>query len=139
MPALASVIRTRNRNQPSVPCGASASYIWALKFTGSCGAMHMPLNEPHSTSRKLQRSGDSLRSLSDPETLANFARNLQEGIYITSEAGEILDANSAFLEIFGIPNLEQMRRHRVDDFVDVELRKREIALMEREGSLRNRE
>ena len=101
--------------------------------------MHMPLNEPPSASQKLQRSGDSLRSLSDPETLANFARNLQEGIYITNEAGEILDANSAFLEIFGISSLEEMRRHRVDDFVDVELRKREIALMEREGSLRNRE
>jgi len=101
--------------------------------------MHMPLNEPRSASQKVQRSGDSLRSLSDPETLANFARNLQEGIYITNEAGEILDANSAFLEIFGIASLEEMRRHRVDDFVDVELRKREIALMEREGSLRNRE
>jgi diguanylate cyclase (GGDEF)-like protein/PAS domain S-box-containing protein len=101
--------------------------------------MHMPFNDPHSASQKLQRSGDSLRSLSDPETLANFARNLQEGIYITNEGGEILDANSAFLELFGIPTLEEMQRHRVDDFVDVELRKREIALMEREGSLRNRE
>ena len=101
--------------------------------------MHMPLNDPRSASQKLQRSGDSLRSLSNPETLANFARNLQEGIYITNEGGEILDANSAFLEIFDIPSLEEMRRHRVDDFVDIDLRKREIALMEREGSLRNRE
>jgi diguanylate cyclase (GGDEF)-like protein/PAS domain S-box-containing protein len=100
--------------------------------------MHMPRNEPPSASRKAQKS-IALRSLSDPATLANFAQNLQEGIYITSEAGEILDANPAFLEIFGIPSLEQMRRHRVDDFVDHEHRKREIALMEREGSLRNRE
>lgn len=87
----------------------------------------------------MQRPGEALRSLSDPATLANFAQNLQEAIYITSEAGEILDVNPAFLKIFGVPSLEQMRRHRVDDFVDVELRKREIALMEREGSLRNRE
>ena len=47
-----------------------------------------------------------MRSLSDYATLANFAQNLQEGIYITNETGEILDANSAFLEIFGIPSIE---------------------------------
>jgi diguanylate cyclase (GGDEF)-like protein/PAS domain S-box-containing protein len=101
--------------------------------------MHMPRNDPASASQNVQRSGDTLRSLSDPATLANFAQNLQEGIYITNEAGEILDANPAFLEIFGLPSLEEMRRHHVNDFVDVELRKREIALIEREGSLRSRE
>ena len=46
--------------------------------------MHMPRNDPASASH-LQRSGDGLRSLSNPETLANFAQNLQEGIYITTE------------------------------------------------------
>jgi diguanylate cyclase (GGDEF)-like protein/PAS domain S-box-containing protein len=89
--------------------------------------------------RKDPRSGEALRSLSDPKTLADFAQNLQEGIYITSEAGEILDANPAFLEIFGMSSLEDMKRYRVNDFVDDDIRKREIALMEREGSLRNRE
>lgn len=101
--------------------------------------MHMPRNERPSASQTVQRSGEALRSLSDPGTLANFAQNLQEGIYITSEAGEIFDANPAFLEIFGMPSLEEMKRHHVNEFVDVELRKREIALIEREGSLRNRE
>lgn len=79
------------------------------------------------------------RSLSDPETLAKFAQNLGEGIYITNEEGEILDANPAFLQIFGIATLEEMKRYRVSDFVDAEVRRREVALLEREGSLRDRE
>jgi diguanylate cyclase (GGDEF)-like protein/PAS domain S-box-containing protein len=83
--------------------------------------------------------GNLSASLSDPKTLANFAQNLQEGIYITNEGGEILDANPAFLEIFGMSSMDEMRRYRVNDFVDENVRKREIALLERSGSLRNRE
>lgn len=79
------------------------------------------------------------RSLSDPETLARFAQNLDEGIYITNEAGEILDANPAFLAIFGVDTLAEMQSYRVSDFVDAEVRRREVALLEREGSLRDRE
>jgi diguanylate cyclase (GGDEF)-like protein/PAS domain S-box-containing protein len=101
--------------------------------------MHMPRKRNPSASKKGQRSGKAFRSLSDPKTLANFAQNLQEGIYITNQTGEILDANPAFLEIFGIPSMEEIKRYRVNDFVDDNIRKREIALMEREGSLRNRE
>ncbi len=79
------------------------------------------------------------RSLSDPETLAKFAQNLGEGIYITNESGEILDANPAFLKIFGVATLEALKSYRVSDFVDGEARKGEIALLEKEGSLRDRE
>ncbi len=79
------------------------------------------------------------RSLSDPETLAKFAQNLGEGIYITNEAGEILDANSAFLRIFGVSSLDELKNYRVSDFVDWEARKNEVAIIEREGSLRDRE
>ncbi len=79
------------------------------------------------------------RSLSDPETLARFAQNLGEGIYITTESGEILDANPAFLRIFGVETLEELRNYRVSDFVDAEVRKKEVELVERAGSIRNRE
>ena len=79
------------------------------------------------------------RSLSDPETLAKFAQNLGEGIYITNESGEILDANAAFLKIFGVATLDEIQNYRVSDFVDWEVRKSEMALLEREGSLRDRE
>ena len=79
------------------------------------------------------------RSLSEPETLARFAQNLGEGIYITNEQGEILDANPAFLRIFGVATLEDLKNYRVSDFVDAEVRKKEVALLEREGSIRDRE
>lgn len=79
------------------------------------------------------------RSLSDPETLARFAQNLGEGIYITNESGEILDANPAFLQIFGVASVEELKSYKVSDFVDGEVRKKEMALVEREGSSRDRE
>jgi diguanylate cyclase (GGDEF)-like protein/PAS domain S-box-containing protein len=79
------------------------------------------------------------RSLSDPETLRLFAQNLGEGIYITNERGEILDANAAFLRIFGVDSLEELKNYRVSDFVDADVRKHEVELLEREGAMRDRE
>lgn len=84
-------------------------------------------------------SGSRFKSLSDPETLAIFAHNLGEGIYITNEQGEILDANPAFLQIFGVATVEELKNYNVSDFVDAEVRKKEVALVEREGSIRDRE
>jgi diguanylate cyclase (GGDEF)-like protein/PAS domain S-box-containing protein len=101
--------------------------------------MHMPNREHDEGGIVKRRNTGGFRSLSDPETLANFAQNLKEGIYITTETGEILDANPAFLEIFGVETLDEMKRHLVSEFVDVDVRKREIALLERAGSLRSRE
>ena len=89
--------------------------------------------------RPAARAHQRFRSLSDPETLAKFAQNLGEGIYITNEQGEILDANPAFLKIFGVASIEELRNYRVSDFVDAEVRRREVELLEREGSLRDRE
>src|SRR4029078_2127140 len=79
------------------------------------------------------------RSLSDPETLPRFSQNPGEGIYITNESGEILDANPAFLKIFGVRSVEELKNYKVSDFVDAEVRKKEMALVEREGSIRDRE
>lgn len=79
------------------------------------------------------------RSLSDPETLARFAQNLGEGIYITNESGEILDANPAFLRIFGVSSVDELKNYKVSDFVDAEVRRKEVALVEAEGSIRDRE
>jgi diguanylate cyclase (GGDEF)-like protein/PAS domain S-box-containing protein len=101
--------------------------------------MHMPSKKNLSASDRGRKRAGAQRSLSDPDTLANFTQNLQEGIYITTETGEILDANPAFLEIFGMSSLEEMREHSVHEFVDEELRKNEIALLEAQGSLRSRE
>jgi diguanylate cyclase (GGDEF)-like protein/PAS domain S-box-containing protein len=80
-----------------------------------------------------------LRSLSDPDTLERFAQNVGEGIYITTEDGEILDANPAFLRIFGVATIEELKTYRVSDFVDPDVRRNEVALLEREGWIRDRE
>ena len=102
--------------------------------------MHMPQGRKDSADKKNAVANRSrFRSLSDPETLAKIAQNLEEGIYITTETGEILDANPAFLRIFGVETLDELRNYRVSDFMDAEVRKREVALLEREGSLRDRE
>jgi diguanylate cyclase (GGDEF)-like protein/PAS domain S-box-containing protein len=102
--------------------------------------MHMPKIGIDSVDKK--RPGTTCpnyRSLSDPVTLARFAQNLGEGIYITNEKGEILDANPAFLKIFGVATLAQMKNYSVNDFVDPDIRRREVALLEQKGSLRDRE
>ncbi len=78
-------------------------------------------------------------SLSDPKTLERFVQNLGEGIYITNEEGEILDANPAFLRIFGVDSLDDLKKYKVSDFVDAEIRRQEVELVEREGSTRDRE
>ena len=92
------------------------------------------------TTKKTNVGNESrFRSLSDPQTLARFAQNLGEGIYITNEQGEILDANPAFLKIFGVDTLDELKHYNVSDFVDAEVRKKEVALVEKERSTRDRE
>jgi diguanylate cyclase (GGDEF)-like protein/PAS domain S-box-containing protein len=77
------------------------------------------------------------RSLSDLHTLSELALRLKEGIYITTLDGDIIDANPAFLEMFGVESLEELRGFRTSDFVRPEVRAREMALLERDGSVRD--
>jgi diguanylate cyclase (GGDEF)-like protein/PAS domain S-box-containing protein len=77
------------------------------------------------------------RSLSDPQTLSELARRLQEGIYITTLDGDIIDANPAFLEMFGVDSLDDLKGYRTADFVRPEVRAREMAQLERDGSVRD--
>ena len=77
------------------------------------------------------RKQKSFRNLSDPKTLSELALRLKEGIYITTLDGEIIDANPAFLEMFGVEALEDLRGSRTSDFVKPEVRAREMALLER--------
>ncbi|MEP6856943.1 MAG: sensor domain-containing diguanylate cyclase [Gemmatimonadales bacterium] len=83
------------------------------------------------------RKQKSFRNLTDPKTLSELALRLKEGIYITTLDGEIIDANPAFLEMFGVEALEDLRGSRTSDFVKPEVRAREMALLEREGSVRD--
>lgn len=82
-------------------------------------------------------NGRPLRGLADPSTLAEFVRRVREGIYIATVQGEVLDANPAFLRLFGASSLEELQRCRAEDlFVDPADRGRELEILAREGSLR---
>jgi diguanylate cyclase (GGDEF)-like protein/PAS domain S-box-containing protein len=83
------------------------------------------------------RKQKSFRNLTDPKTLSELALRLKEGIYITTLDGEIIDANPAFLEMFGVESLEELKGSRTSDFVRPEVRAREMALLERDGSVRD--
>jgi diguanylate cyclase (GGDEF)-like protein/PAS domain S-box-containing protein len=74
------------------------------------------------------------RSLNDPDSLREFARNLGEGIYITTPDGRILDANPAFLETFGVKSLEDLKRMSAYDlFLEPSQRELELKLLARDG------
>jgi len=78
-----------------------------------------------------------VRNLSDPQTLSELALRLKEGIYITTLDGEIIDANPAFLEMFGVESLDDLKGYRTGDFVRPEVRQREMAMLERDGAVRD--
>jgi len=92
---------------------------------------------PSRTIKTKSRKKKHLRSLSDPQTLSELALRLKEGIYITTLDGEIIDANPAFLEMFGVESLEELKGFRTSDFVRAEVRAREMAALESEGSVRD--
>jgi diguanylate cyclase (GGDEF)-like protein/PAS domain S-box-containing protein len=79
-------------------------------------------------------------SLSDPKTLALFVERLDAGIYITDAEGRFLDANPAFLRLFGLGSKEELASARVSDFLaEPERRTELLALLEDQGSVRSYE
>ena len=77
------------------------------------------------------------RSLSDPATLRQFASKLGEGIYISTPAGNILDANRAFIDIVGVGSLEELKAVKTHDLMDPARRSEEAALYESQGSVQS--
>lgn len=76
-------------------------------------------------------------SLQDQETLRQFIQRMRDGLYIADARGELLDANLACLEIFGVSSLEDLRRCRMHDlFADPARRTAELNLLAQEGSAR---
>ncbi len=77
------------------------------------------------------------RTLNDAESLREFARNLEEGIYITTPDGRILDANPAFLKMFGVESLQDFAGLSAYDlFVDPKQRELEMRMLERDGRVK---
>jgi diguanylate cyclase (GGDEF)-like protein/PAS domain S-box-containing protein len=76
-------------------------------------------------------------SLDDSESLRALVRNLREGIYITNDRGEILDANPAFLEMLGVSQLSDLVSYGLSDMiVDPARRMLELELLDRDGAVR---
>lgn len=81
---------------------------------------------------------ERFRRLDDVETLRLLIRNLGEGIYISDPSGLILDANPAFLEIFGVGSVSELGQFHADDLYADPTRRREwLALLERDGAVRD--
>jgi diguanylate cyclase (GGDEF)-like protein/PAS domain S-box-containing protein len=77
------------------------------------------------------------RSLSDPESLREFARNLREGIYISSLDGRLLDANPALLEMCGVGSIADLGEFGAASlFADPSRRTEQLALLAEHGSIR---
>ncbi len=56
-------------------------------------------------------------SLKDGGTLRDFITRIEQGIYIVTPDGEIVDANPALLRIFRAESLEALQRYRSEDLV----------------------
>lgn len=100
------------------------------------------MQPPSSSSRRAKSVEKRPRfdSLEDPETLRLFVERLDAGIYITDADGRFLDANPAFLSLFGLKSKAELADVRVADFlVEPERRAELLALLEERGSVRSHE
>lgn len=77
------------------------------------------------------------RSLSDPDTLRQFASQLGEGMYISTPNGDILDANKAFMDIVGVGSLEELKALKTPELMDPARRSEEAALYESHGAVKS--
>jgi len=78
------------------------------------------------------------RPLSDANTLRELVFNIDEGIYITTPDGDVLDANPALIEVLGTGSLEELRKHNTRDLcADSKQWDEEHALLERDGAVRD--
>ena len=81
--------------------------------------------------------GRRFKSLDDPDTLLLIVQNLEEGIYITNTDGDILDANPAFLRMFGVSSVSELKVRAGDLIVDPSRRALEMTMLERDGAVRD--
>ena len=69
----------------------------------------MPPKKKLPASEKSRKPRKAQRSLSDPETLASFTQNLQEGIYITNEDGVTIVMRAG-------PKFEVLAENAMDEY-----------------------
>ena len=79
---------------------------------------------------------DGLRHLDEPGTARHLLERMREGVYISTPAGEILDANPAFLAILGAQSVEDLRAAKAGDYlVDPLQRERWKEALDKFGSV----
>lgn len=80
------------------------------------------------------------RELFNPRTMERLISSLRVGIYITDKTGHLIDANPAFLELFGFETIEEMRSYKARELlVDPRQRIEEIASLLEEGFVKEYE
>jgi diguanylate cyclase (GGDEF)-like protein/PAS domain S-box-containing protein len=81
------------------------------------------------------------RQLDDPDTLRRLVRHLPVGVYITTENGEILDANPGLLALLGVSSLDELRRLSAESLLvgGRAARERKRELLEETGRLTEHE
>lgn len=88
-------------------------------------------------SKSQDKQSARYRSLSDPDTLRQFASQLGEGMYISTPNGDILDANKAFMDIVGVGSLEELKAVKTPELMDPARRLEEAALYESQGAVKS--
>ena len=79
-----------------------------------------------------------LSRLDDAETLRGLVRGLREGIYVTDRDGRVLDANGAFLAMFGVSSLAELQALPASELVvDLPRRAAGFEILRREGAIRD--
>ncbi len=69
--------------------------------------------------------------------MRQFLRDLQEGMYVTAADGRVLDANHAFVRMFGARSLAEIQCHTADQLVaDPKRREAELVILSEKGSVR---
>jgi diguanylate cyclase (GGDEF)-like protein/PAS domain S-box-containing protein len=82
-------------------------------------------------------AADARRTLTDPDTLREIVAHLREGLYVAAEDGRFLDANPAFLAMLGLGSVDELTTYTADELVaDPDSRRRELALLDRDGAMR---
>jgi len=77
-------------------------------------------------------------SLKDGGTLRDFISRIEQGIYIVTPDGDIVDANPALLEIFRAQSVEQLQRYHSEDLVvDPEVLQERRRLLTEHGWIRD--
>ena len=97
----------------------------------------MPKAASPAPGREARVNWPRLGGLGDAQTLRQMAGDLREGVYVSTLDGRILDANPAFLELFGVTSVEELGRYPVYDLlVNPAERAAELELLRKEGEVR---